>query len=31
MCRHTTISQLASIIHIHPTIGEMVQDAAKST
>lgn len=31
MCRHTTISQLASIIHIHPTIGEMVQNAAKST
>ena len=31
ICRHTTVSELASIIHIHPTIGEMVQDAAKSS
>ncbi|MGN0220778.1 MAG: dihydrolipoyl dehydrogenase [Prevotella sp.] len=31
MCRHTTIEQLASIIHIHPTLGELVLDAAKVT
>ncbi len=30
MCRHTTIDQLAAIIHIHPTLGELVQDAAKT-
>ena len=28
ICRHTTLSQLADITHIHPTLGEMVQELA---
>ena len=28
MCRDTTISQLADIVHIHPTLGEIVHEAA---
>ena len=31
MCTHTTASQLADITHIHPTLGEMVQDLASET
>ena len=31
MCTHTTASQLADITHIHPTLGEMVQDLACET
>ena len=30
MCRNTTIDQLKDIIHTHPTLGEMVQEAALS-
>ncbi|MGP1466421.1 MAG: dihydrolipoyl dehydrogenase [Porphyromonadaceae bacterium] len=28
MCRETTISQLADMVHIHPTLGEIIHDAA---
>ena len=28
MCRDTTLSQLADIVHIHPTLGEIVHEAA---
>lgn len=28
MCRDTTISQLADMVHIHPTLGEIIHDAA---
>ncbi|MGP1625484.1 dihydrolipoyl dehydrogenase [Prevotella koreensis] len=28
MCRKTTISQLADMVHIHPTLGEIIHDAA---
>ncbi|RRD02033.1 dihydrolipoyl dehydrogenase [Prevotella sp. OH937_COT-195] len=27
MCRDTTISQLADMVHIHPTLGEIIHDA----
>lgn len=28
MCRDTTVSQLADIVHIHPTLGEIIHEAA---
>ena len=28
MCRHTTVEQLAHIVHIHPTLSEILQAAA---
>ena len=28
MCRETAISQLADMVHIHPTLGEIIHDAA---
>ncbi len=28
MCRETTVAQLRDIVHIHPTVGEMLQEAA---
>lgn len=28
MCRETTIIQLADMVHIHPTLGEIIHDAA---
>ena len=30
MCRNTTVNELKDIIHTHPTLGEMVQEAALS-
>lgn len=30
MCRDTTVAQLKEMIHTHPTIGEMLQDAAEA-
>ena len=30
MCRDTTLSQLADIVHIHPTLGEIVHEAVLS-
>ncbi len=30
MCRNTTVDELKDIIHTHPTLGEMVQEAALS-
>ena len=29
MCRHTTAEQLANIVHIHPTLSEILQSAAE--
>lgn len=28
MCRETTVAQLRDMVHIHPTVGEMLQEAA---
>ncbi len=28
MCRDTTVAQLRDMVHIHPTVGEMLQEAA---
>lgn len=28
MCRETTVTQLRDMVHIHPTVGEMLQEAA---
>ena len=28
MCRDTTLSQLADIVHIHPTLSEIVHEAS---
>jgi dihydrolipoamide dehydrogenase len=30
MCRDTTVEQLAHIVHIHPTLSEILQSAAES-
>jgi dihydrolipoamide dehydrogenase len=30
MCRHTTVEQLAHIVHIHPTLSEILHAAAES-
>lgn len=30
MCRHTTVEELAHIIHIHPTLSEILQSAAET-
>jgi dihydrolipoamide dehydrogenase len=27
MCKHTTISELADMVHIHPTLSEILKDA----
>ena len=30
MCRHTTISELADMVHIHPTLSEILKSAAEN-
>ena len=30
MCRNTTVAQLKDMIHAHPTVNEMLQEAAEA-
>jgi dihydrolipoamide dehydrogenase len=30
MCKHTTLSELADMIHIHPTLSEILKNAAEN-
>ena len=30
MCRHTTLSELADMVHIHPTLSEILKSAAEN-
>ena len=29
MCKHTTVSELADMIHIHPTLSEILRNAVE--
>ena len=29
MCKHTTLSELADMVHIHPTLSEILKSAAE--
>jgi dihydrolipoamide dehydrogenase len=30
MCKHTTLSELADMVHIHPTLSEILKSAAEN-